>query len=294
MYQYGYQYNENNQNSYYPNNNYDLNGVNNVPNMEYQNTNLNKEEDNSFFNYYGIIDTGKVPTISEDNMEGFTLLNDNVLCMCVADGLGSIIGSQIPSVVVVKEMQKFLNKFLVNDTTEHMKYILNLGFYTVNRIIENFQRINPELFGSFTSTLTIVLINKRKEMVVGHVGNSRLYLLRDQNIIQLTSDDTIANELLSKGEIKESDYAVHPDRGILTKYMGKYDLEPFIDNGTVQKEDLILLCTNGLFEMLTDAQIKEIVYETGNSKEACESFVGNANALGGIDNIAAIISYIDF
>lgn len=295
MYQYGYQYNENSQNPYYQNNNYNGNNIPNVPNENYPSAYLNQEkETNSFFNFFGIIDKGKIPTISEDNMEGFTLLNDNVLCMCVADGLGSIIGSQIASVVVVKEMQKFLNKFLINDTTEHMKYILNLGFYTVNRIIENFQRINPEMFASFTSTLTIVLINKRKEMVVGHVGNSRLYLLRDKNIIQLTNDDTIANELLSRGEIKENEYVTHPDRGILTKYMGKYDLEPFVDNGTVQKEDLILLCTNGLFEMLTDDQIKEIVYATGNSKDACESFVGNANALGGVDNIAAIISYIDF
>lgn len=291
MYQYDYPYNETNQNFYYTNNDYNFNQINNIQQIDNV---IEEKKQEQFFNFYGIIDPGKVPTISEDNMEGFTLLNDSVLCMCVADGLGSVVGSQIPSVVVVKEMQKFLNKFLINDTTEHMKYILNLGFYTVNRIIENFQRINPEIFGSFTSTLTLVLINKRKEMVVGHVGNSRLYLLRDKNIIQLTNDDTVANDLLSKGEIKESEYSIHPDRGILTKYMGKYDLEPFIDNGTVQKEDLILLCTNGLFEMLTDAQIKEIIYETGNSKEACESFVGNANALGGVDNIAAIISYIDF
>lgn len=295
MYQYNYNYNENNQNAYYPNNDYNFNQINNInDNIQQLDSLIEEKKEEQFFNFYGIIDPGKIPTISEDNMEGFTLLNDSVLCMCVADGLGSVVGSQIPSVVVVKEMQKFLNKFLINDTMEHMKYILNLGFYTVNRIIENFQRINPEIFGSFTSTLTLVLINKRKEMVVGHVGNSRLYLLRDKNIIQLTTDDTVANDLLNRGEIKESDYSIHPDRGILTKYMGKYDLEPFIDNGTVQKEDLILLCTNGLFEMLTDAQIKEIIYETGNSKEACESFVGNANALGGVDNIAAIISYIDF
>lgn len=308
--EYGYPYNNNNENPYYQNNAYNLNGGN-VPNIQPPNVTINtipnvipnanvipninvEEKKEDFFNFYGIIDPGKVPTISEDNMEGFKLLDETVLCMCVADGLGSVVGSQIPSVVVIKEMQKFLNKFLINDTTEHMKYILNLGFYTVNRIIENFQRINPEMFGSFTSTLTIVLINRRKEMVVGHVGNSRLYLLRDNNIIQLTTDDTVANELLVNKEIKEHEYSTHPDRGILTKYMGKYDLEPFIDNGTVQKEDLVLLCTNGLFEMLNDNQIKEIIYETGNSKDACESFVGNANALGGVDNIAAIISYIDF
>lgn len=282
-----YNYNENNYNT----NNF-KNDINYDKNINQYNDTLKNES--TIFNYYGLIDIGKIPTISEDNMEGFTLLNDNILCMCIADGLGSVIGSQISSVVAIKEIKNFLNKFIITDDVEHIKYILNLAFYTVNKIIENYQRINPELFGFFTSTLTIVLINKKKEMVLGHIGNSRLYLLREGNIFQLTNDDTIANDLLKQGLIKDIEYKVHPDRNRLTKYLGQNNLEPYIDNGTVQKDDLILLCTNGLFEMLTDNQISEIIYATGNSKDACESLIYNANTLGGIDNIATIISFIDF
>lgn len=277
------------------NNQYNINPVmpeTTIPKVDNLNNNFGKT--NSLFNYYGLIDQGKVPKISEDNMEGFTLLNDTVLCLCIADGLGSQIGTQISSVIVIKEMKSFLEKYLLNDDPEHIKYILELGFYTINRIMNNYRKINPELYSSFTSTLTIALITKNKNMIIGHVGNTRLYMLRDGNIYQITQDDTVAMDLLNQGQIKKEEYKTHPDRNNLTKFMGDTTLNPYIQFGTVAKDDLILLCTNGLFEMLTDEQIKEVIYETGNSKDACESLINIANEIGGIDNIATLISYIDF
>lgn len=250
--------------------------------------------DDGIFNHYGIIDKGIIPTLNEDNMDGFTLLNNSVICLCVADGLGSVYGGQISSVVAIKELQMFLEKFLIYDDTESMKYCLYQGIYMVNRIIGNYQRLNPELYGNFTSTLTVVLINQNRNVVIGHIGNSRLYLIREGNIYQITDDDTVAYSLLQENKITREEYRIHPDRNRLTKFLGDVSCEPLVIDDKLQKEDLILLCTNGIFEMLNDAQILEIIQQTGNSKDACESLIANANELGGIDNEAVLISYIDF
>lgn len=248
----------------------------------------------SIFNHFGVVDRGVVPALNEDNMEGFLLLNNSVLCLCVADGLGSVYGGQISSVVAIKELQKYLHDFLLSDDPENMKYVLYNGIYMVNRIMHNFQRINPQLYSSFTSTLTVVLINQNKDMVIGHIGNSRLYLLREGAIYQLTDDDTVIYPLLKEGSMTHEEYKVHPDRNKLSRFLGDVEFKAYVEVGSVSKNDLLVLCTNGIYEMLSDEQIKEIVYEAGNSKDACESLVMNANNLGGIDNLGVIMTYVDF
>lgn len=271
------------------------NDMTNQPYVDISNDiNNNKQVSTSIFNHYGVIDRGVVPTLNEDNMDGFLLLNDSVLCLCVADGLGSVHGGHISSVIAIKELQRYLQDFLISDEPENMKYVLYNGLYMINRIMHNFQRINPQLYGSFTSTITVVLINQNKTMVVGHIGNSRLYLLRDGNIYQLTDDDTIPYPLLKENKMTLEEYRVHPDRNKLTRFLGDIDFKAYVEIGNVSKNDLLLLCTNGIYEMLTDEQIKEIVYETGNSKDACESLIMNANNMGGIDNMGVIMTFIDF
>lgn len=272
-------------------NEYNTDMNNNYYNQSNMNMYINQ---NANFNHYGMTDIGKVSKINEDNIEGFKLLGDSVQCLAIADGLGSIHGGQISSVVVIDEIKNYLKKFLLYDEQNHMKQVLYSAIYMVNRVISNYQRINPELYGSFTSTITIVLINRNKQMVLGHVGNTRLYLLREGNIYQITRDDTYARDLVDCGEISEEEYKVHPDRNKLSKYIGEPNLEPYVNSGTLNKEDLLVLCSNGLFEMISEEQIKEIMYSTGNSKDACETFINAANELGGIDNIGVMVSYINF
>lgn len=290
-YSFGY---DNNYNENY-NENYDNYGNVYGNNIQYNNVGYESNVYNNIsFNHFGMTDMGKVSKINEDYLEGFTLLDGELLCLTIADGLGSVHGGQISSVVVIDELKNYLIKYVTSTDNEHLQDILNKALYSINRIIYNYQRINPEVYGSFTSTITIAIINKKREMVMAHIGNSRLYLLRGDTINQLTSDDTFAMELVKQGKITSEEYKVHPDRNKLNNYLGSPNFNPFIGSGSLMKEDLVLLCTNGLFEMLNDEYIKAIMYETGNSKDACEKLIHDANELGGIDNIGIIISYIDF
>ena len=81
---------------------------------------------------------------------------------------------------------------------------------------------------------------------------------------------------------------------MLTKYLGMPEVEPFISKGALQTNDVVLLVTNGVYEMLNNEQIEQIFMNTESSKQACEWIVEGANEVGGVDNIAVVISYINF
>lgn len=296
---YNNQYNYNNPETYNNLNNYqNLNNNYEFQNNYTQNYQTNNENpninDNCIFNHYGIINIGKVAKINEDYLNGVYLLNNKVLCMGIADGMGSVLGGQISSVIAIDEILNYLNLFLKNDDIDSMKYALKMGIYMVNRIICNYSFLNPELYNSFFSTLTIALINTKKEMVIGHIGNTRLYILRNNEMVLLTRDDTEGRDLVDNNEITESMYKKHPRRNILTKYLGLNDMEPFIENYQLETNDFIILMTNGVFDLMSEEEIRDLIFEKQNSQEFCEGIIDTCNELGGIDNIGIMISFIDF
>lgn len=245
------------------------------------------------FNFYGKSDIGKQMEIMEDAFTGF-VVNDNVLFVAVADGLGSNKGLDVAALLAVEEFKKYMEKNLYSDKLEDIEKETRNALYMVNRMIYAYHRIYPELYGNFSSTFTMVAINLRKEIVIAHVGNSRFYLYRGGKLFQMTKDDTVAQELLAKREIEENEYAGHPDRNILTKFLGMPELEVFTTRGALMTNDVVLLVTNGIYEMLSVEKMEQIFQNTDSSQQACEWLVEGANEMGGIDNSSVVISYINF
>lgn len=245
------------------------------------------------FNYYGFSDIGKKQKIMEDSFSGF-IVNDNVLFLCIADGLGASKGTDVASMIAIEEFKKYITTNLKSEKIDNIEKEVKIALYMINRIIYSYQRMNPELYGSFSSTLTIAAINKNKEILISHIGNTRLYLYRQGNLFQMTKDDTIAQQLLEKNEIKETEYFMHPDRGVLNKFLGMPEVEPFITKGVLVTDDVLLLLSNGVYEMLALDKIKQIFANTKTSKEACEWIIQGANELGGLDNSSVVISYINW
>lgn len=245
------------------------------------------------FNYYGHSDIGKKLEVMEDAFTGF-IVNNNVLFVCVADGLGAQKGMDIASLLAVEEFKKYMMTNLKSDKIDDIEKEVRTALYMINRMIFNYQRISPEQYGHFSTTFTAVAINLRKEIVISHIGNSRLYLFRQGKLFQMTKDDTLAQQLLEKREIQEIEYPMHPDRGVLLKYLGMPEIDPFITKGALLTNDVVLLVTNGVYEMLSTEKIEQIFMNTETSQQACEWIIEGANEMGGIDNSAAVISYINF
>lgn len=245
------------------------------------------------YNYYGLNDTGEVKEINEDAFNG--IIHNNVLFLMVADGLGGKEGVPLPSVIALNEMQRHIERHHKGDEAEYLKEFIEQGLFWINRVLLSYKRANDTLYGGFGTTLTVCAINKNKDIVVGHAGNTRLYILRDSMLTQLTKDHTEAQRLYEAGKIKKEELRDHPERATLTNALGAWEEVEFdIFGGRLSKEDIILLCSDGVHALLTDDEIQSILLESGESKTACEWLIQGSNQRGGIDNSVALISYVNF
>ena len=128
-----------------------------------------------------------------------------------------------------------------------------------------------------------------------HVGDSRLYVLRDGKITQITTDDTFVQKMVEKGEITPEESRVHEKRNIVTQAIG---LMPTVtasaDAYPLGPGDIILACTDGLHDMIVnDTEIAEIIMAARNIEEASENLVNTALDYGGTDNVTVLLFAID-
>jgi len=130
------------------------------------------------------------------------------------------------------------------------------------------------------------------DLVVGHVGDSRAYLLRDRRLRQLTTDHTLAQALIDAGVAKRDDPATRSMRHVLTAAIGALDerVEPQVQRFRLYEGDKLLLCTDGLTEMVDDDTITTVLREAKSAQTASQSLVDLALAAGGVDNITIIVA----
>lgn len=245
------------------------------------------------FNFYGQSDKGKVRPFNDDVFGGF--IHKDVLFLMLADSVGTQEGADAASAVALHEMNTFISKHLETDNVEHLKKTIQQGMFWTNRVILAYRRANEQVYGGAATALTVCAVTKNKDIVVGHVGNTRLYLLRlNTPLTQMTKDHTEAQALLEQGKITKEEVRIHPGRGVLTRAIGAYDdPQPDIFSGKLQQSDILVLLTDGIYNLLTDSEIEKIIIEAGESKRACEWLIEGMNQRGGIDNGAAVISYIN-
>src|SRR3954469_3537731 len=138
------------------------------------------------------------------------------------------------------------------------------------------------------TTLTAALV-RGDEVAVGHVGDSRAYLLRDGKLKRLTKDHSLVEELRRQGSLTEEQAEEHPQRSIITRALGP---EPSVNVDTMtfpaRDDDLFLLCSDGLTTMVSDDEIREILVNSKNLRTAVNQLVDAANRQGGRDNITAV------
>jgi len=154
-----------------------------------------------------------------------------------------------------------------------------------------FQKANQyrELDGMGTTIVAAVIIGS--ELLVANVGDSRAYLYRNFQIKQITEDHTLVQELVKSGEITEEEAKKHPQRNVVTQSLG-ITLNVQIDfvRVTLKNEDTILLCSDGLSNMLEDQYIKEILGNYSDVNTQAQKAVLAANEAGGRDNITVAIA----
>ncbi len=129
-------------------------------------------------------------------------------------------------------------------------------------------------------------------MTIGHVGDSRAYTFTDNGAEVLTRDHSLVKRLEELGQLSEAEAAIHPQRNVLYKAIGQgASLEVDVTSHPVPKDGYLLLCSDGLWGVVSDEEIKRIIWSSPHPQDACEQLVQAANAAGGPDNITAILVY---
>jgi PPM family protein phosphatase len=157
------------------------------------------------------------------------------------------------------------------------------------KLIESGQR-DPSLAGMGT-TLTAAR-SLGRDLVITHVGDSRAYLLRDRALLRLTRDHTFAQLLVDAGQLAPGDVADSSYRHVLTNALGGSNADVQVDTDRLQLEDgdRLLLCSDGLTDLVDDESIASILLETTRSSDACERLVQRALDAGGRDNVTVIVA----
>ena len=139
------------------------------------------------------------------------------------------------------------------------------------------------------ATLVMALIRDGRAYI-GSVGDSRIYRFRKGALVQMTKEHSVVSELLSAGKIEPQDVPDHPTQGQITRYIGmEGGLKPFVRSFAIENGDRLLLCTDGLTDMVDDDTIARILSDKDDAQTVCNVLVKNANQAGGLDNITVIV-----
>ena len=201
----------------------------------------------------------------------------------VADGMGGHKAGEFASrftVEVVKEV-------LADSSEEKPEAMIRQAITSANRKLLETAKQDSRFEGMGTTLVVATVIERT--LYVANVGDSRLYLLNDE-IKQVTKDHSLVQEMVRLGGIKQEEAKNHPDKNIITRAIGaKEDVEVDFYEYRLKQEDMILMCTDGLSNMVEDEEMLHIVKGSRDVVEAVEGLIERANQNGGKDNIGIVI-----
>jgi protein phosphatase len=238
--------------------------------------------------YCYLTDPGKVRDHNEDSVTIVKNINDEIL-MSVADGMGGHRGGEIASSIAINIIaRRFSETTSVGSKEEAISWIQNI-VGEANREIYKYTKDHPESMGMGT---TVVLAILTKEFLLfGNIGDSSGYVIKNKKLHKITTDHTLVNLLVKSGELTPSEAKEHPRKNVLIRALGAIqDVEMDVFDITDDVEG-VLLCSDGLTNMLTDEQIAKVLNEEHTGEQKLEKLVIKSNNRGGTDNIS--IAYLN-
>src|SRR5881409_4281926 len=209
----------------------------------------------------------------------------------VADGMGGHADGEVASEMAVRFVARELGS-LRGLSDDQVADRMRTAIRGANGAI--FQRTLTEHDKRGMGTTVTAMVVYHSRFLIGQVGDSRAYLFRDSNLLQLTKDRSYVQEQVDAGYLTPEQARSHPYSNVITRCVGaNSDVMPDIYVGTVKPKDVFLLASDGLTGMLEDYQLAEILSPERMPQEEVDALIAEANRHGGLDNITAILVRID-
>lgn len=239
------------------------------------------------FRWGAATDIGKVRA---ENQDAYAIEPELGLFL-VSDGMGGHRGGALASKIVAQDLPPLIEDGLVRLQTHGPRIIRSL---LKNTLAEQSRQLRMEgtsergYKGMGATVILVLLINERA--FIASVGDSRVYRFRQGRLWQVTKDHSVVSELLEQGRIKPEEARNHTAQGEITRYIGMDEKAfPYVRSFLLKAGDRLLLCTDGLTDLVSDKDIARIMGGESDCHAACEALVAAANAAGGTDNITAVI-----
>jgi len=210
------------------------------------------------------------------------LLNRKGILAMVADGMGGHRAGQLASHLAVETV---IHSYYHNQCNHPLK-ALQRAFNDANRLIYRTSQRDRSYQGMGTTGTALVL--KNHHIYFAHVGDCRLYRLRDKKLTLLTEDHTLVREMYKQGLIRSEEIPNHPQRNIITRALGTHpevSISTYQVQHPVKTGDCFILCSDGLYDLVSDDEIKRYVSANSPNK-ACRQLIALAKQRGGYDNIS--------
>ena len=239
----------------------------------------------------GITNTG---CKRENNEDYIQLVPDQGLCV-IADGMGGHLAGEVASKLAVTGTVEQISKGLAYQNNQHsgvttalpLRRLIKAAIEDTNSAITIQAEHNKSQAGM--GTTIVVLLFRDNWFVIGNVGDSRGYRLRDGELRQLSEDHSLVQDMVKRGVMSKDTAAASPKRGLLLQAMGNPEVDPSFTSGCPIAGDCFLLCSDGLTEVVKDKQIHKILTRYDDPEDAAQVLVDTACKNGGPDNITVCV-----
>jgi protein phosphatase len=226
------------------------------------------------------------------NNEDSFYVNDKLGVYVLADGMGGHYGGEIASNMAVQTLGKNISSLFQHRQELKIEHIVDTSIRKTNEELTRMKKENFKLMNMGTTVVLSVFIDVL--VYYSHLGDSRAYHYnkKQNRLLQLTIDDSLAMEMVKRGTISKDQLRTHSLRNIVTRYLGMNELELHKTlHCNIRKEDCILLCSDGLTNMINEQDILSLLNESISMglQYACDTLICEANNNGGHDNTTVIL-----
>jgi serine/threonine protein phosphatase PrpC len=266
-----------------------------------------------------LTDIGKIRGINEDSIwsqHNYTSRNEPIGLFIVCDGMGGHMGGEIASYWAIEAIKRELaDLFALKDPRAtvvlseeailaarsgklispqlvgiDLEKRMQTAIQKANRVVHEYAQRKPDKAGDAGTTLTMAVVHG-EHAIIANIGDSRVYMLRGHELRQITHDHSLVANLVDRGQILPDEVYEHPQRNVIYRFLGqKGQVKADIFQENLQPGDYLLLCSDGLWEMVrSDRQIVKIIETSNEPSIACKALIAAANEAGGEDNIAVVL-----